>query len=176
MPGQEQPAARARVAGSAVPDGPAEPGSSGTRPPRSLAARTNRPAVPALIATLAAVAFTLARWQTWANGHISRFILVGRHFAIPSQLPHGMPVAKTYGYDGQFFYRLAINPADFARTAYGITVDQPYRFMRIGYPVITWLASAGQRALVAARGHGLAATGARLRPAATGALVLAGRA
>jgi len=87
-----------------------------------------------------------------------------------------MPLRAAYGYDRQFFYRLAINPADFARTAYGITVDQPYRFMRIGYPVITWLASAGQRALVAARGHGLAATGARLRPAATGALVLAGRA
>ena len=148
MPGQEQPAARARVAGSAVPDGPAEPGSSGTRPPRSLAARTNRPAVPALIATLAAVAFTLARWQTWANGHISRFILVGRHFAIPSQLPHGMPVAKTYGYDGQFFYRLALNPLNFRHTAYGITMDRPYRYMRIGYPALTWLVSAGQHALV----------------------------
>src|SRR5438477_9353588 len=68
MPGQEQPAARARVAGSALPDGPAAPGSSGAPPSRSLAARTNRPAVPALIATLAAVAFTLARWQIWANG------------------------------------------------------------------------------------------------------------
>ena len=148
MPGQEQPAARARVAGSAVPDGPAEPGSSGTRPPRSLAARTNRPAVPALIATLAAVAFTLARWQTWANGHISRFILVGRHFAIPSQLPHGMPVAKTYGYDGQFFYRLALNPLNFHHTAYGITMDRPYRYMRIGYPALSWLVSAGQHALI----------------------------
>ena len=102
----------------------------------------------ALIATLAAVAFTLARWQTWANGHISRFILVGRHFAIPSQLPHGMPVAKTYGYDGQFFYRLALNPLNFHHTAYGITMDRPYRYMRIGYPALTWLVSAGQHALV----------------------------
>ena len=59
-----------------------------------------------------------------------------------------MPLRVAYGYDGQFFYRLAINPADFAHTAYDITVDQPYRVMRIGYPVITWLVSAGQRALV----------------------------
>jgi hypothetical protein len=153
MPGQERPAARARVPDSVVPDDhqPADhaaPGASGVPPSGSLASRTNRPAVAALIATLAAVAFTLARWQTWADGHISRFILVGRHFAIPSQLPHGMPVAKTYGYDGQFFYRLALNPLNFHHTAYGITMDRPYRFMRIGYPVITWLVSAGQHSLV----------------------------
>ena len=102
----------------------------------------------ALIATLAAVAFTLARWQTWAHGRISRFILVGRHFATPSQLPHGMPVAQTYGYDGQFFYRLALNPLNFHQTAYGITMDRPYRYMRIGYPALTWLVSLGQHFLV----------------------------
>ena len=153
MPGQERPAARARVADSAVPDHPqsaghAGPGASGGPPSSWLASRTNRPAVAALIATLAALAFTLARWQTWADGRISRFILVGRHFAIPSQLPHGMPVAKTYGYDGQFFYRLALNPLNFHHTAYGITMDRPYRYMRIGYPVLTWLVSAGQHFLV----------------------------
>jgi len=153
MPGQERPAARARVPDSVVPDDPqsadhAAPGASGVPPSSSLASRTNRPAAAALIATLAAVAFTLARWQTWADGHISRFILVGRHFAIPSQLPHGMPVAKTYGYDGQFFYRLALNPLNFHHTAYGITMDRPYRYMRIGYPALTWLVSAGQHFLV----------------------------
>jgi len=158
MPGQERPAARGRVADSVVPDGPqpagpadspgGAPGGASVPPSRSLGSRTNRPAVPALIATLAAVAFTLARWQTWAHGHISRFILVGRHFATPSQLPHGMPLAKTYGYDGQFFYRLALNPLNFHHTAYGITMDRPYRYMRIGYPALTWLISAGQHSLV----------------------------
>jgi hypothetical protein len=162
MPGQEHPAPRTRVAESVMPDdpesaGPARApvvapggGDSGTRaqPPRSLASRINRPTVAALIATLAALAFTLARWQTWAHGSISRFILVGRHFATPSQLPHGMPVAKTYGYDGQFFYRLALNPLNFHHTAYGITVDRPYRYMRIGYPALTWLVSLGQHYLV----------------------------
>ncbi len=134
--------AEAPAAASGAPAGASVP------PSRSLAFRTNRPAVAALIATLAAIAFTLARWQTWAHGHISRFILVGRHFATPSQLPHGMPVAKTYGYDGQFFYRLALNPLNFHHTAYGITMDRPYRYMRIGYPTLTWLVSAGQHSLV----------------------------
>jgi hypothetical protein len=142
MPGEEHLAARARVAESAVPQ------SAGASPPGSLAARANRPAAAALIAALVALAFTLIRWQTWAHGRISRFILVGQHFSTPSQLPPGMPVAKTYGYDGQFFYRLAINPLNFHHTAYGITMDRSYRFMRVGYPALTWLVSAGQHALV----------------------------
>jgi hypothetical protein len=155
MSGEENPAARARVAESIVPEGAAGAGDTrepadvaGAPPPGSLAARANRPAAAAVIAALAALAFTLVRWQTWAHGRISRFILVGRHFGTPSQLPHGMPVAKTYGYDGQFFYRLALNPLNFGHTAYGITMDRPYRFMRIGYPALTWLVSAGQHSLV----------------------------
>ena len=144
MPGQEHRAAHARVADSVMPGAPESPAPS----PGWLVSRTNRPAVAALIATLAAAAFTLVRWQTWAHGHISRFILVGRHFATLSQLPHGMPVAKTYGYDGQFFYRLALNPLNFHHSAYGITMDRPYRFMRIGYPLLTWAVSAGQHFLV----------------------------
>jgi hypothetical protein len=162
MPGQEHLAARARVAESVMPDGPefarpagapAAAGSgpdaeTGAPPSRSLASRTNRPAVAALIATLTALAFTLARWQTWAHGSISQFILVGRHFATPAQLPHGIPVAPTYGYDGQFFYRLALNPLNFHPTAYGIRMDRPYRYMRIGYPSLTWLVSLGQHFLV----------------------------
>jgi hypothetical protein len=149
MSGDEYPAARARVAEAAGPEEAGKSGDPAGAPrPGSLAARTNRPAAAGLIAALLALGFTLARWQTWAQGRISRFILVGRHFATPAQLPRGMPVAKTYGYDGQFFYRLALNPVNFGHTAYGIAVDRPYRFMRIGYPALTWLLSAGQHWLV----------------------------
>jgi hypothetical protein len=104
--------------------------------------------VPGSIALLAALAFVLARWQMWAKGDITRFILVGRHFATLSQLPPGIAVAPTYGYDGQFYYRLALNPVNFSHIAYGIRVDQPYRYMRIGYPWLTWLVSFGQHILV----------------------------
>jgi hypothetical protein len=93
--------------------------------------------VAGLIALLGAIGFVLARWQTWAQGSIGRFILVGRHFSVAGQLQKGIPVAPTYGYDGQFFYRLALNPLNFRHTAYGITMDRPYRYMRIGYPVVT---------------------------------------
>jgi hypothetical protein len=90
----------------------------------------------------------LARWDLRARRSIGRFILIGEHFAHPAQLPPGMPLRADYGYDGQFYYRLANNPFNFSHTAFGITVDRTYRFMRIGYPVITWLVSAGQRALI----------------------------
>ncbi len=163
MPGQEHLTTRPRVAESVMPGGPEftrparapagtssvpDPGNGVPPPSGSLAPRTNRPVVAGLIAALAALAFALARRQTWAHGSISRFILVGRHFAAPAQLPHGMPVAPTYGYDGQFFYRLALNPLNFHPTAYGITMDRPYRYMRIGYPALTWLVSLGQHFLV----------------------------
>ena len=118
------------------------------REPGPLVTRTDRPIVSGLIALLAALAFALVRWQTWAKGDLSRFILVGRHFATLPQLPHGIAVSPTYGYDGQFFYRLALNPVNFSHIAYGIRVDQPYRYMRIGYPGLTWLVSVGQHVLV----------------------------
>jgi hypothetical protein len=144
-----------------MPDAPelAEPGGlvvgsapDGTdpRPSRSLAARMDRPAVAGVVALLAALGIVLARLQTWAQGAISQFILVGSHFTTPSQLPPGIAVQPSYGYDGQFFYRLALNPLNFHTTAYGITMDRPYRYMRIGYPVATWLVSLGQHSLVPA--------------------------
>jgi hypothetical protein len=138
MPGQEIAVARAQD----------EPGEGDPRRSRWLVIRSDRPIVPGSIALLTALAFVLARWQTWAQGDITRFILVGRHFATLSQLPPGIAVAPTYGYDGQFFYRLALNPVNFSHIAYGIRVDQPYRYMRIGYPWLTWLASFGQHVLV----------------------------
>jgi hypothetical protein len=147
--------ARRQVAESVMPEGPgvstpvaiSAPG-SGPQLSRSFAARTDRPALAALVSLLAAAAFVLARLFTWAHGSIGKFILVGKHFVTPAQLPRGIPVAPTYGYDGQFFYRLALNPLNLQHTAYGITVDRPYRYMRIGYPLLTWLFSFGQHFLV----------------------------
>jgi hypothetical protein len=160
MPGQEHVSACGGVAEPAMPDGQgaamtvgAVRGTGGgpeemAPAPGGLASRLDRPAVPGLITLFAAVAFVLARLHAWAKGHISRFILVGRHFVTPAQLPHGIAVSPTYGYDGQFFYRLALDPLNLRPTAYGITMDHSYRFMRIGYPVLTWLVSLGQHVLV----------------------------
>ncbi len=110
--------------------------------------RLNRPLVPGVIAFLGWLGFALARWQIWAKGHLSLFIMAGHVYTHRSQLPRGLLLVPSDGYDGQFYYRLALDPANWSKTAFGITMDQSYRYTRIGYPVLAWLLSLGQHQLV----------------------------
>ena len=113
----------------------------------------NRPIVPGVIAFLGWLGFVLARWQIWAKGHLSLFMLLGSGrtgFTHVNQLPPGVMVGdpNAAGYDGQFYYRLALDPFNWNKTAFGITMDQSYRYTRIGYPFLAWLVSFGQHQLV----------------------------
>jgi hypothetical protein len=110
--------------------------------------RLNRPLVPGIIAFLGWLGFALARWQIWANGHLSLFIMAGHKYTHRDQLPHGLLLVPNAGYDGQFYYRLALDPFNWNKTAFGITMDQSYRYTRIGYPFVVWIASLGQHQLV----------------------------
>ena len=117
------------------------------RPP-SLWSRLNRPLVPGIIAFLGWLGFALARWQIWAKGHLSLFIMAGHTYTHRAQLPRGLLLVPSAGYDGQFYYRLALDPANWHATAFGITMDQSYRYTRIGYPILAWIFSLGQHQLV----------------------------
>ena len=97
-----------------------------------------------LIALLGWLAFVLARWQTWAAGHVSLFVMAGHTYSQRANLPH----VPSKGYDGQFYYRFALNPFNWHQTAYGITVDHNYRYTRLGYPIVAWIGSFGQHHLV----------------------------
>jgi hypothetical protein len=108
----------------------------------------NRPLVPAVIAFLGWLGYALARWQIWAKGHLSLFIMAGHVYTHRGQLPRGLLLVPSAGYDGQFYYRLALDPANWNATAFGITMDQSYRYTRIGYPLLAWLLSLGQHQLV----------------------------
>jgi hypothetical protein len=110
----------------------------------------NRPLVPGVVAFLGWLGFALARWQIWAKGHLSLFIMAGHVYTHRGQLPRGLLLVPSAGYDGQFYYRLALDPANWNATAFGITMDQSYRYTRIGYPLVAWLVSAGQHQLVPA--------------------------
>jgi len=115
--------------------------------------RLDRPIVPGVIAFVAWLGFALARLQIWANGNLGKFMLLGSGrtgFTNQAQLPSGAVISdpNAAGYDGQFYYRLALDPFNWARTAYGITMDQSYRYTRIGYPILAWLVSFGQHQLV----------------------------
>ena len=108
----------------------------------------NRPVVPAVIAFVGWLGFALARWQVWAKGHLSLFIMAGHTYTHRAQLPRGLLLVPSAGYDGQFYYRLALDPVNWNRTAFGITMDQSYRYTRIGYPILAWLVSLGQHQFV----------------------------
>jgi len=110
----------------------------------SWLSQLNNPVACGLIAFLGWLAFVLARLQTWAAGSIGRFVMAGHAYSSQAALPH----VPLQGYDGQFYYRFALNPFNWHRTAYGITIDHNYRYTRIGYPVVAWIVSLGQHHLV----------------------------
>ncbi len=124
------------------------------RPPSPWPA-LNRPIVPAVIAFLGWLGFVLARLEVWAKGHLTLFMLLGSGrtgFTNVKQLPPGVMIGdpNAAGYDGQFYYRLALDPFNWNKTAFGITMDQSYRYTRIGYPVLAWVVSFGQHQAVPA--------------------------
>ena len=104
--------------------------------------------MPAVIAFLGWLGFALARWQIWAKGHLTLFIMAGHTYTHPAQLPRGVLRVPSAGYDGQFYYRLALDPVNWNKTAFGITMDQSYRYTRLGYPVLAWVVSLGQHQFV----------------------------
>lgn len=76
-------------------------------------------------------------------------ISLGEKFADLNKIPKNIVVWKNYGYDGQFYYRLSLNPFTFNRDEFGITLDTPsYRHQRIIYPLVSWLLSLGQKDFV----------------------------
>jgi hypothetical protein len=113
----------------------------GRRP--ALRARTDHAVVPGLIAAAAVIAEIVARVVVLLRGNVSGLALIGKVYGHPGQLPAGVKVFHYAGYDGQFYYRMARAPANLHWSAYGVTMDEWYRFVRIGYSALAWLGSAG---------------------------------
>jgi hypothetical protein len=109
---------------------------------------TDSPAVVAAVASLSGLVFVLGRLVLVAHGNASIFIVAGSAHVDPRVLQRGIFVVDGNGYDGQFYYRMALDPADLARSAFGIRLDSYSRLERIGYPVISWLFAAGHPSLV----------------------------
>ena len=104
---------------------------------------SDSPATVALAAGFAASVFVVGRLLVAAHGDPSVFIVVGSQHVVGSSLPRGVAVMRGSGYDGTFYYRMALDPADLARTAFGIRLDSFSRLERIGYPAIAWLLAGG---------------------------------
>ena len=109
---------------------------------------------PWALALLTLVVFSLMLLPIAASRgfDLSAFILAGDYFTTPGKSATPIMVLHhSLGYDGQFFYRLALDPFSGPRTAYGIMLDSPAkRMQRIVYPLLAWLVSLGRPGFVPA--------------------------
>jgi len=87
------------------------------------------------------------------DGDPSYFIDIGDWYTLgPGFVPPDLHVAhNSTGYDGQFYYQLALNPFSPQEVNSGLRIDNgPYRHQRILYPLLVWLFSFGNRDYVPA--------------------------
>ncbi len=108
---------------------------------------------PARFALYAMAAYFAACLPLLALRHFdpSVFVIAGtRYVTVADTHPRLYAKPNSNGYDGQFYYRLARSPFSTAPRVDGIAFDHPAkRTQRILYPLLVWLASAGQPALTA---------------------------
>jgi len=122
----------------------------------------DHPLTPLLLVVVAYFLFLVLRLQ---KVDITAFIVAGEEFVERSALLAPITIQHPIGYDGQFYYRLALNPLTREPVADGVKLDSPlYRHRRILYPTLTWLLALGQAhfvptALVAVNFLALAAMG-----------------
>lgn len=117
-----------------------------------MAARVcRRPWVFVLLA-LSLTALVLVRPLVRNHGDISNFIIAGDKLVDIRDVPVPIKVRPdSWGYDGEFYFRLALDPTTWAPTAYGVTLDAPaWRIQRIFYPVLVHVLTGGHAALVPA--------------------------
>jgi hypothetical protein len=82
----------------------------------------------------------------------SMLIVAGDRFVTAGQTPSPIIILHdSDGYDGQFYYRLALAPITSTETAFGITLDHPaWRMQRIMLPLLARLVAGGQARAVPA--------------------------
>lgn len=104
---------------------------------RLLRERLDTPVACLLTLLLALSLFTVGQLAL-RDGDPSAFIVAGDRYSDPAAVPANVSVLRdSEGYDGQFYYRLALDPFTSKETEYGITLDYPaYRHQRILYPLI----------------------------------------
>ncbi len=114
-------------------------------------ARLDTPLATLAVTGLAYLAFVLA--QLGSHGwDASVFVTAGERFVDRERAaPELSILPDSAGYDGQFYYRLALDPWTSVPVEHGVRLDAPaYRQQRIGYPLLAWVLAFGQHACVPA--------------------------
>lgn len=133
-----------RVARSPV-DAAAPTGESPLSMRSALWRRFDTPFASMAITALLYSLFLLAKLER-KDFDASSFVIAGGEFVSTEQIPEGLTWFSIYGgYDGVFYYRLALDPFTRTLTDFGITFDTPrYRQQRILYPLLVMALSLGR--------------------------------
>lgn len=110
----------------------------------SLRMMTNR---ASLVLAITAVLYGAAIGGRLALHHFdpSFFVCAGRKSCEPALAPSDLTILTVDGYDGQFYYRLALDPWTTRRSEFGITIDiPPYRYQRILLPILAHAIALGR--------------------------------
>jgi hypothetical protein len=106
---------------------------------------TNNLFVPVALTAVIYGVFLFARLAAHDN-EPSYFVVAGSNYYDRVSADSTLrSIRQGDGYDGQFYYRLAIDPFSSKSTDHGVSFDAPaYRQQRILYPLLAWAASAGK--------------------------------
>ena len=114
-------------------------------PPRlpALSRRLDQPWLAALVVAAVWTWLVLAR-VAQAGGDPSGLVLAAATRCDPAQVPASLHLQPA-GYDGQYYYAMAVDPFTWQSPLHGVTFDKPpYRLQRVLYPLLAWLVSGGQ--------------------------------
>jgi hypothetical protein len=113
--------------------------------------RSLRPVHVGLMGSAMALAIVMARLAVPADGDVTRFVIAGDEYVDPATVdPEIYVLEDSGGYDGQFFWRLAVDPLEWeGEPHHGVHFDNAYRAPRLVYPALAWLTAGGQPELVA---------------------------
>lgn len=111
--------------------------------------RLDRPWVAAWLAASLYALFIAGR-LVQGGGDPSTFVSSGDEYVNRDKAPANLRILdNSPGYDGQFYYRLALTPFTAEIEAHGVRIDSPvYRQQRILYPLIAHVLSGGRPAWV----------------------------
>jgi hypothetical protein len=108
----------------------------------------NAPKYTLILTTIIYSVFIILQLKIY-NYDITRFIFAGERYVDSRLVTQKIFISQGDGYDGQFYYRLAIDPFTKKVIDYGITFDSPMlRQQRILYPLLTRLFTFGSPTLI----------------------------
>lgn len=117
--------------------------------PTSILKQLSTPAATTAFVAVAYLVFLIVRLANH-EWDASYFVTAGDAFTNAAEAPPSLHVLRNQqGHDGQFYYRLALDPFTNKVTDYGITLDLPaYRHQRLLYPLLVHALSLGKPVLI----------------------------